>query len=179
MQVQVTKNEIIKSYTPKIELNRNDNNKENWGLEHLNTLHLTVHVWCHLVSCTVTRVMAKDYFQSPLQILMPLIIETTGCDKKRCYLSVLQTFSWAEATSTRMNPSWYSLLLSIWLVNIEMYTSKTGHSLRSTHLVSEVSCKTRSLLYQYKFCTGSTLKVCFVKKKKRRETWNEKFVAGN
>ena len=75
MQVQVTKNEIIKSYTPKIELNRNDNNKENWGLEHLNTLHLTVHVWCHLVSCTVTKVMTKNYFQSPHQILMQLIIK--------------------------------------------------------------------------------------------------------
>ena len=96
--------------------------------------------------------------------------------KKKRYLSVLQTFSWAEATSTRMNPSGYSLLLSIWLVNIEMYASKTGHSLRSTHLVSEVSCKTRSLLYQYKFCSGSSLKVCFVKK---RELKHEKFFTGN
>ena len=136
---------------------------ENWG--HFNTLHLTVHVWCHLVSCTVTKVMTKTIFNHHIKYWCHWLLKTTGCDKKRCYLSVLQTFSWAEATSTRMNPSGYSLLLSIWLVNIEMYTSKTGHSLRSTHLVSEVSCKTRSLLYQYKFCTDSSLKVCIVKKK--------------
>ena len=115
-----------------------------WKIEDLNnwTLYISRYM-CDAILFPVLwqGLWQKNYFQSPHWILMPLIIETTGCkEKQSTCLSCRSSHGRTQLAQGWIRPDTRSSCL-IWLVNIEKYTSKTGHSLCSTYFLEKLAAK--------------------------------------